>query len=408
VFIHQVFFILAIILIFMMKYNFDEIIDRVGTASYKYDLREKIFKSHDVLPLWVADMDFRTPEFIVNAIQERTRHELFGYSYHPDSQYESIINWILKRHGWNIKKEWIGFTPGVVPALNLAVLAYTRPGDQIIIQTPVYFPFYSAVEDHDRVLIRNPLVLNNGRYEMDFDHLESIITRRAKMLILCSPHNPTGNVWKQNELEQLADICLRKNILILSDEIHADIIYDGHKHIPVAGLSGKVAQNTVTLMSPSKTFNFAGLSTAYFIISDDQLKKQLQQQTDKFHISMGNIFGNVALEAAYNHGESWLVDLIAYLEQNITFTRKFINTHLSNLKLIEPESTFLLWIDFRKTGYSDEEIRKLLIERAHLGLSNGILFGKEGEGFQRVNIGCPRSILEKAYSQLAEALTEAP
>jgi cystathionine beta-lyase len=388
-----------------MKYNFDEIIDRVGTASSKYDMREKIFKSPDIIPLWVADMDFRTPQFVVDAIRKRTEHEIFGYSYHSDGQYESIINWVQRRHQWPIRKEWIGFTPGVVPALNLAVLAFTRPGDSIIIQTPVYFPFYTAVTDHRRKLILNPLVLNKGRYEMDLDHLKSVIDQRTKMLILCSPHNPTGNVWTQEELEAIADTCLKNNILILSDEIHADIVYSRHKHIPIASLSVEVARNTITLMSPSKTFNFAGLSTAYFIASNKKLREKMQKEADKLHIAMGNIFGNVALEAAYRNGDEWLSELITYLKMNVSYTRKFINSSLPGLKLIEPESTFLLWIDFRNTGYSDQAMQQLLIERAHLGLSNGILFGKEGEGFQRINIGCPLSMLQKALQQLQLALS---
>jgi cystathionine beta-lyase len=389
-----------------MKYSFDKEINRIGTACYKYDLRKKIFNTSDIIPLWVADMDFRSPEFVAEAIRERAKHEIFGYSFHPDSQYESIINWVQRRHQWAIQKDWIGFTPGVVPALNLAVLAFTEPGDKIIIQTPVYFPFYSAVRDHRRELLLNPLVLKNGRYEMDMDQLKSIIDKRTKMLILCSPHNPTGNVWKREELQQLAGICIEHNILILSDEIHADIVYRGHKHIPVAKLSESIGHCTVTLMSPSKTFNFAGLSTAYFITSNIELKGKFQHETDKLHLSMGNIFGNVALEAAYQYGDEWLSELIAYLEGNITFTRKFINNNLPKLNLIEPESTFLLWIDFRNIGYTDQEVGHLLIERAHLGLSNGILFGTDGEGFQRINIGCPRFVLQKALEQLYRALTD--
>jgi cystathionine beta-lyase len=389
-----------------MKYNFDEIIDRTGTASYKYDLREKIFKSPNIIPLWVADMDFRTPDFVVNAIHNRANHEIYGYSFHPESQYESIINWVYQRHQWTIQKEWIGFTPGVVPALNLAVLAFTRPGDNIVIQTPVYFPFYSAVEDHNRKLVLNPLVLRNGRYGMDLDHLNSVIDSKTKMLILCSPHNPTGNVWTKEELMKLAEICLKNDILILSDEIHADIVFSKFKHIPAASLSDEIAGKTITLMSPSKTFNFAGLSTAYFIASNKELRQLLQHETDKLHISMGNIFGNVALEAAYRFGEEWLSELITYLEQNVTFTRKFINNNLHHLKLIEPESTFLLWVDFHNYDHSDEEVKQLLVERAHLGLSNGVQFGVEGKGFQRMNIGCPRSILEQALEQLHHALSD--
>jgi cystathionine beta-lyase len=263
-----------------MKYNFNALINRVGSDSLKYDLREKFFKSPDVLPLWVADMDFRTPDFVIDAIKERAVHEIFGYSYHPDSQLDSIIDWIQRRHQWQINREWIGFTPGVVPAINLAVLAFTKPGDKIVVQTPVYFPFFSSVKEHQRQLILNPLILDQGRYKMDFDLLRKQIDDNTKMLILCSPHNPTGNVWKREELEQLANICIGKNILILSDEIHADIVYKGHKHIPIANLTPEVAKQTITLMSPSKTFNFAGLSTAYFIASNKNLHHKLQDEVN--------------------------------------------------------------------------------------------------------------------------------
>ncbi len=387
-----------------MHYNFDEIIDRTNTACYKYDLRDKFFKNPDVLPMWVADMDFRTPDFVMNAIKKRLDHEILGYSFHPDSQFQSIIDWVYLRHQWKVKKEWIGFTPGVVPALNFTVLTFTNPGDKIIIQTPVYFPFYSAVTDHDRQLILNPLKLKNGRYSMDLENLKSQIDSGTKMLILCSPHNPTGNVWKKNELTELTEICLKNNILIISDEIHADIIYEGHKHIPTAMISDEVANQTITLMAPSKTFNFAGLSTSYFIASNKTLYDQMIKAVNKMHLGMGNIIGNIALEAAYREGNEWLAQLMKYLQGNVKFTKDFINSDMPALELIEPEATFLLWIDFRNTGLDDKTVRTLLVKDAQIGLSNGILFGKDGKGFQRINIGCPRSILEKGLRQIVRAI----
>lgn len=386
-----------------MKYNFDEEINRVGTDCYKYDLREKFFKTSDIIPLWVADMDFRTPDFILEALKKRMEHELFGYSYHPERQYQSIIDWVKRRHRWNIKKGWIGFAPGVVPALNLAVQAFSSPGDKIIMQTPVYFPFYSAVKDHHRELAINPLVLRHGRYEMDLGQLKTLIDHKTRILILCNPHNPTGNVWTKNELNELASICLQHNILIVSDEIHSDIVYSGYNHIPVASLSEAIAQQTVTLMSPSKTFNIAGLSTSYFIAANKGLKEQLQKEIDKCHLSEGNIFGGIALEAGYQQGDTWLAELIAYLEKNIVLVRNFINNRLPFLTLIQPEATFLLWIDFRRTGMDDKEIQQLLVGEARVGLSNGSIFGIEGTGFQRMNIGCPRSILENALNKLEQA-----
>ncbi len=387
-----------------MPYNFDELIDRRNTACYKYDLRDKFFKNPDVLPIWVADMDFRTPDFVLEAIRKRLQHEILGYSFHPDSQYQSVIDWVYQRHQWKIKKEWISFNPGVVPALSLAVLTFTNPGEKIIIQTPVYFPFYSAVTDHNRQLILNPLKVKNGRYVMDLDNLKSQINPATKMMILCSPHNPTGNVWTKNELLELTEICTKNNILIISDEIHADIVYEGNKHIPVAMLNEEIANHTVTLMAPSKTFNFAGLSTSYFIASNKVLYEKLDQAVNKMHLGMGNILGNIALEAAYREGNEWLSQLILYLQQNIAFTKDFINSDIPSLELIEPEATFLLWMDFRKTGLDDKTVRTILVEDAQVGLSNGILFGKDGEGFQRINIGCPRLILENGLQQIARSL----
>jgi cystathionine beta-lyase len=386
------------------EYNFDEIIDRTQSNSFKYDLREKFFGAADILPMWVADMDFRTPDFVVEALRERVSHEIYGYPIHSNSLYAAIINWIDSRHQWKVKKEWIGYTPGVVPAFNMAVLAFTNIGDRIIIQSPVYPPFYYAAKDHDRQLVINPLLLRNGRYYMDYDRLLDQIDSATKMLILCSPHNPTGNVWKEEELRQLAEICIEKDILILSDEIHADIIYSGHKHIPLASISDEIAKHVITLMAASKTFNFAGLNTSYFIASNIKLFNMLQKTVDKLHLSMGNVFGNVATEAAYRYGESWLIQLISYLKKNITFAEEFINRYLPDVKIIEPEATFLLWVDFRKTGLSEHELKRIMVDKAQLGLSNGTVFGEEGAGFQRINIGCPKSILERALIQIQKAL----
>jgi cysteine-S-conjugate beta-lyase len=388
-----------------MTYNFDEIINRENTACYKYDLREKYFGKKEILPMWVADMDFRTPDFVVEAIKKRVDHEIYAYTYRTDSLYQSVINWLDRRHQWLVKQEWIGFTPGVVPALNMAVLAFTNPGDKIIIQTPVYFPFYSAVKDHDRQLVTNPLVLNNGRYEMDFDHLKSQIDNTTRMLILCSPHNPTGNVWKQDELLELAKICLENNVLIISDEIHADIVFSGHKHVPTAKLSDEIAEHVVTLMAPSKTFNFAGLSTSYIITSNPEHFNRLNGMNEKLHLGSGNIFGGVALEAAYTHGDEWLEQLISYLEKNIEFAGEFINNDLTDIGLIKPEATFLLWIDFRNLLMNGKELTRKIIKDAELGLSDGRLFGTDGEGFQRMNIGCPKSLVKKALDQIKNTFT---
>ncbi len=383
-----------------MNYNFDEIINRENTSCYKYDLRSKYFSRDDILPMWVADMDFKVPDCITGAIKNRLSHEVFGYSFHRDIAYQSIIDWMYMRHAWKIKKEWIGFSPGVVPALNLAILALTSPGDKIIVQTPVYFPFFSAVKDHQRNLIVNPLKLKNGRYSMDLENLRKQMDDKTKMFILCSPHNPTGNVWKTKELEDLASLCLKKNIIIVSDEIHADIVFKPHKHVPTASISDEISDQVITLMAPSKTFNIAGLSASYFIASNKILFKKLNHWMEKLHLSTGNIFGNVALEAAYNHGKEWLEQLIQYLDNNITFAEKFINNELTDITLIKPEATFLLWVDFRSKNIPAKQLNIFMQEKAGLGLSDGLLFGSNGEGFQRINMGCPKSVLEIALQRI--------
>ncbi len=290
----------------VMYYNFDEIINRTGTNSVKYDLRQKIFNNPDVLPLWVADMDFRTPDFILDAVQKRLEHGILGYTFIPPSFYDAVVRWNQRRHNWKIREDWISFSPGVVPALSLLIMAYTKPGDGIIIQPPVYFPFFSVIKSHKRRLITNPLQYKNGEYAMDFSDLEAKIDPGIRMLILSNPHNPTGNAWPPDVLEQLAQICIKNNILLISDEIHSDLILPGNMHTPTAGLSDKIARNTITCMSPSKTFNLAGLSTAYLVIPDRKLRLQYEEVLDRVHVGAGNIFGIIAAEAAYNFGDEWL------------------------------------------------------------------------------------------------------
>jgi cystathionine beta-lyase len=387
-----------------MQYNFDEIIDRQNTDCFKYDYRKEVFGDASVMPLWVADMDFRVPDFVVREMQKRLSHEIYGYPIRANGIYESVSNWIEKRHQWKIKKEWIGFTPGVVPAFNLALLAFSGPGDKVIIQTPVYHPFYYAINDHNRQLVKNPLQLKNGRYFMDFDLLENQIDEKTRILILCNPHNPTGNVWKKEELETLAKICIKKNVLIISDEIHADIVYPGNKHIPLASISDEISDHVITLMAASKTFNFAGLSTSYYIASNKALYNKLHKTVGSLHIDMGNIFGNIATESAYRYGDKWLAQLISYLMGNIELVGNFINSDLPGIKLIKPEATFLLWVDFRATGYDPAELKRILIEKGKVGLSEGTIFGTEGAGFQRINIGCPRIKLLEAMKNVKKAL----
>jgi len=386
-----------------MKYNFDEIINRKNTDCVKYDMREEIFGKSDVIPMWVADMDFRSPDFVMAALKERLTHEILGYSIRSEGFYTAAVNWLNKRHGWQVKHEWLSVSPGVVPALALCVLAYTNPGEKIIIQPPVYTPFFEVVESNGRQLLCNPLKNINNRYYFDFEDLEQKIDAHTKMLILSHPHNPAGRVWTKQELLQLSNICIKNNIIILSDEIHSDLIFNKYQHIPLASLSETIAQHTITAIAPSKTFNLAGLHTSVLIISNKDLLSAYKAMLNKLHIGSDNLFGNIALEAAYKNGEAWLEQLLDYLQGNVDFVKDFLKRYLPDIKLVEPEGTYLLWLDFRKWKMDQKQLNDFLINKACVGFSDGMIYGKEGEGFQRMNIACPRSVIEKALSQVREA-----
>lgn len=389
-----------------MAYNFDEIIERNGTNCLKYDGKAKYFGSNDLLPLWVADMDFRTPDFIINALKKRLDHEILGYSLKPDSFFNSLVNWVDRRFNWQIKKEWISFTPGVVSALNFSVLSFTKPGDKVIIQTPVYFPFFTAITDHGRQIAVNELIYKDGNYSMDYDGLRSLIDEKTKLLILCNPHNPVGRVWRKDELQTIADICLEKNITILSDEIHSDLILPGHKHFPLASLSDEIAAITVTLMAPSKTFNMAGLASSAAITSNPDLKRQFEKIPNSMHISSGNLFGITAFEAAYTHGDIWLHELVLYLDKNLTFIEQFINANIPSMKVVRAEGTYLAWLDCTNLGMNDKDLRDFFIHKAKVGLNSGTDFGSGGEGFMRINFGCPKSVLEKGLTRIEAAIKQ--
>jgi cystathionine beta-lyase len=384
----------------MKKYDFDEIISREATNSIKYDAREKVFSTNDVLPLWVADTDFRTPDFIINAIRKRAEHEILGYTFNPDSYYESIEGWMKRRHNWEIQREWISFSPGVVAGLTLALEKFSKPGDSVIIQPPVYFPFFNSVKGTRRRIVENPLIIKNGRYTFDLEDLKSKIDNTAKILLLCNPQNPGGTVYSKKELTELADICLENNILVISDEIHSDLVFKGYKHIPFASLSDEVAKNTIICMAPSKTFNIAGLSTSVVIIPDKNKFSCYEKSLNVRHLSMGNIFGSVALEAAYSQGDEWLNQLMDYLWQNYIFLENFFAENLPKIKVMKPEATYLIWIDFREYGMNDEELFRYITDEAGIGLNNGARFGTGGDGWMRINIGCPRKILEEALNRL--------
>ena len=382
-----------------MTYNFDELVDRTKTNCVKYDGRKMFFGNEDVLPLWVADMDFRTPDFIVKAIRERAGHEIFGYTFRSENYSRSIVDWLKRRHNWEIKPEWISFSPGVVAGLTMAIEAFSMPGDGVIIQPPVYFPFFDSVKGTGRELIENPLRQENGRYYFDLDDLKRKITARTKLLLLCNPHNPGGMAWNEKELTELAKICMENKVLIVSDEIHSDLIFPGFKHTPLAGISEEIAQNCVICMAPSKTFNTAGLTTSFLVIPNKRHFVAYERVMRLPHLHMGNIFGTVALEAAYTHGDEWLEQLINYLHTNYIFLENFFAEYLPEAKVMKPEATYLIWIDFSAYGLTNEDLNQKLIEGG-VGLNRGVQFGKQGSGFMRMNIGCPKSVLEEALIRI--------
>ncbi|MBS4058473.1 MAG: PatB family C-S lyase [Bacteroidales bacterium] len=382
-----------------MACNFNKIIDRGESNSVKYDLRSAIFGKPDVIPMWVADMDFETPEFIRNAVIARANHPVYGYTFKPESYYQAIIQWLQQRHGWAVHPDWISFSPGVVPALNLAVLAVTQPNDKVIVQTPVYYPFTSAVKHHQRELLINQLIFSENKYTIDYDLLEQQ-AREASLLILCNPHNPVGRAWRREELEKVADICIRNKVIVLSDEIHNDLLLPGYTHQVFADLSSEAAQITITAHAPSKTFNLAGLSTSSVIISDDTLRKKFRHTLEGIHIELGNLFGITASIAAFTEGDAWLDALVTYLSENIRYATGIINAQLPWVNVVQTEATYMMWIDFSASGLSDEELKQHFIHKAGLGLSPGYEFGPGGQGFMRINVACPRSNLEKAFDQL--------
>lgn len=385
-------------------YDFDSIIDRRNTSCAKWDNLVPLYGRDDLIPLWVADMDFPTATPITEALRKRIEHNVFGYTFPSDDYYKAIAGWMARRHNWKVEREWITYTPGVVPALSYCVRAFTEPGDKIIIQSPVYHPFYNVIKDNGREIVKNPLKFEDGKYYMDYDDLENKIDSRTKMLILCSPHNPVGRVWKEEELRKLADICMRNNILIVSDEIHFDIVYSGNRHIVLGSISDDIRNNCVVLTAPSKTFNIAGLQVSNAIISNDELRRIYRDELNKDHISAPNIFGGVALIAAYNESEEWLDELLKYLEGNRDFFMSYINERIPQLKAINPEGTYLIWVDCNGLNMNPDELKNFFINKCRLALNDGRMFGEEGRGFMRFNIGCPRFLLKEALERIENGI----
>lgn len=387
-----------------MSYNFDKTIERRGTNSLKWDYAKRFTgRDEELLPLWVADMDFEAPEFITRALHERVDHGVFGYSQYPPSYFAAVREWLARRHDWQIEEEWIVPVPGVVPAIGLAVEAFTRPGEKIVIQPPVYHPFRAVIMRNGRHTVENPLRREAGRYRMDIDQLEEAIDGETRAVLLCSPHNPVGRVWTREELSALSEVCERRNLLLISDEIHCDLLIDGHRHLPAATVREETRDRTITFTSATKTFNLSGLSCANAIIPDPALRAAFSRQVLAESLQLPNLMSVVASEAGYREGAAWLDELLAYIGDNYRYLRSYLAEHAPELEVFPLEGTYLVWIDLSTKGISDEEIKERLLD-AGLWLDNGPIFGTGGGGFQRVNIACPRSILEDGLARLLRAI----
>ncbi len=388
-----------------MTYDFDKILSRENTNCVKWDLCRETFGKADVIPLWVADMDFATPDFVLQALRERLEHPVLGYGFRSVDYLESICDWVKRRNGWDISPEWIDFSPGIVSGLVLAINAYTKENDGILIQPPVYHPFAETIQSNERVIVNNPLKVVNGKFIIDFDDLDQKL-ENAKAIMISNPHNPVGRAFTKEELLEIGNLCIRHDVTIISDEIHSDLIQKPHKHIHIASLSEELAARTITFMAPSKTFNLAGLSTGVVIIPNKMKREQYQNWANRLHTWVGNIFGFVALEAAYRQGDEWLDQLNEYVGHNINYVINYIHQHIPKVKCYCPEATYLMWMDFTALGMEDKTLHNFLIEKAGLGLNEGFIFGKEGKGHMRINLACPKSILEKAMMQLKAAYEE--
>jgi cystathionine beta-lyase len=384
-----------------MEYDFSEAINREGTSAIKQDMLSKLFGNEKAIPMWVADMDFATPKFIIDRLKQRLEHPILGYTY-PDSDYHSAItNWMEKRHQWKINPSWISFAPGIVAGLNHAVQAFTSVGDKILVQTPVYHPFFYAVNNNRRQVVSNPLVYSENGYTINFQSFEKAIKNGVKLFILCNPHNPVGRVWQREELKTMAEICISNGVTIIADEIHADLIFYPHKHIPLASLSSEIASKTVTFGSASKSFNIAGLTSAYAIIESNSLLEAYHKQLERNGTGHGNIMGYEAVKAAYSpEGEDWLKQALAYIYGNVKLVKEFFEMYVPGVKVVIPEGTYLAWLNFNSLGFEHDELKQKIFIDAGVALNDGQIFGPEGVGFFRMNLATPRSNVEMALERL--------
>jgi len=387
-----------------MKFNFDKIIDRTNNFSAKWSEMNKNFGTNDLLPMWVADMDFLTAPCVMEALKDRLEQGIFGYTTRPSSYNESIVNWLDNRFSWKINQEWLMFSPAVITSISLLIQNLTQKNDKIMIQEPVYSPFHNIVESNERSLVISPLVkLDDGSYVMDYEDIEAKI-KDVKVFILCNPHNPVGRVWTREELTRLGEICLKHNVLIISDEIHSDIILKNHKHTPFASISKEFSENTITCMAPTKTFNLAGLQSSFLVISNPYYYEVMDKAFSILDIKRNNAFSLVATEAAYNYGEDWLYELIKYIEGNVDFAIDYIKNHMPQLKVKKPEGTYLLWVDFSNLNVDKKDLKNALINKGRIALSDGSSFGIGGDGYYRINLACPRSMVLEGLKRIEFAI----
>jgi cysteine-S-conjugate beta-lyase len=386
-----------------MKYNFDKLIDRSSSNAEKYTLRKQIFGTADLLPMWVADMDIQTAPFISEALKKRATHSIYGYEVLPESAYQAQIDWMKRRHNFNIERDTMLFSPSVVATINVAIQAFTEPGDNIIVQQPVYFPFFKSVTKNNRVVLSNPLKqLPNGEWTFDIEQLKQTINNKTRLLLLCSPHNPVGRVWTKQELQSIADICLENNIIVLADEIHSDLIYKPYKHIPFASLSETVNNITLTTIGPGKTFNLAGLASSTVVISNPILRQQFKQVCEQIHLGHGNILGHVAFETAYNAGDEWLDQLLDYLQGNVDALMQFCNHFPDKISMTAPQGTYLVWLNCSYMNMNKKQLLAFFTEQVKIGLGAGFLYGSGGEKFMRLNFAAPKSIMKLAIELMDE------
>jgi cysteine-S-conjugate beta-lyase len=386
-----------------MAYDFDTVVDRHGTSSVKWDYEEKFTGTTGLVPLWVADMDFRAPQEITDAIRRRVDHGIFGYVREPDSYFQAASAWMARRHSWSVQREWMVASPGVLPGLSVAIAAFTHPGDGIVLQPPVYYPFALRVKSSGRRVVENPLVRRDGRWHMDLEGLEKVIDLGTRMLVLCSPHNPVGRVWERETLERLAQLCRARGVLVVSDEIHCDLVLPGSTHTMLAGLSAECAANTITLVAATKTFNIAGLGGSLTVIPDKDMRAKFES-VQSWTIGLApNAVSTAASEAAWRYGEPWLEELLAYLKGNYDFLKEFLAQHLPSVRVFPLEGTYLAFLDMSSLGLPDAALKERLLKAAGVWMDEGVKFGTGGEGMQRLNLACPRSVLATALERLRKA-----